>query len=328
MQIRSFPRPPREGKPDAIRPASPDQETVNWDGTPLRRKKKDRFDKQRQETLFRTIAIGLLALIGMASIAVIGLNRDRVSSEAVWRDPLMDSFASPIQSVLPPTEEEALGLVRTVLAMRTEGEFGARVRLNGMTAEQAVDFLQHLEERDGKVIRMDWIGNMDANGIQIEAVQIVFENETTPVRSALLTPNKNGDWQVDMASLANWNSVPWERFLNEPGREADLRVLIARDNYFNGSYSNDREWSAFRMASPESQTLLIAYCEKEGKSQTALSKLLTEESPYARAVVRVRKAEEPGNRQCEILSVLAEDWIVTETPFEKRFQGARPLSGE
>ncbi len=327
MQIRSFPKPPRGGKPDEVRPVSPDLQTANWDGTPLRRKKKDRFDKRRRETLFRTIAIGVLALIGMALIAVIGLNRDRVTNEAVWRDPSMDSFVPPIQTMLPPTEEEALDLVRTVLAMRTTGEFGARVRLSGMTAEQAVDFLQHREERDGKMRRMDWIGNMDANGIQIEAVQIVFENELIPVRRALLTPNKNGDWQVDMASLANWSSVPWDRFLSEPGREADLRVVVSRDNYFNGAYSSDREWSAFRLASPESQTLLIAYCEKDGKSLTALSNLL-KESPYARVVLHVRKAEEPGNRQCEILSVLAEDWIVTETPFEERFQRGRSLSGE
>lgn len=327
MQIRSFPRPPREGKPGSISPVSPDRNATNWDGTPLRRKKKDRFDKRRRETLFRTIAIGLLALIGMGVFVVVGLNRDRVMSDTTWRDPMVDRFIAPVQSAIPPNEEEALNLVQTVLAMTKAEQFGSRVRLGGMTPEQVVDFLVHREERDGKIKRMDWIGNMDANGIQIEAVQLVFENESRPPRRALLTPNENGDWQVDMASLANWNSLPWERFLNEPGREAELRVVIIRDNYFNGDYANDRDWSAFRLVSPESETPLIGYCRKDSPCLLAISNLL-KEAVYARVVVRVRKAAVPGNRQCEILSVLAEDWIVTGTPVEARFQKGVPLSKE
>ncbi len=327
MQIRSFPRPPREGKPGSISPVSPDRNATNWDDTPLRRVKKDRFDKRRHETLLRTIAIGVLALIGMGVFVVVGLNRDRVMSDTTWRDPTMDRFIAPVQSTIPPTEEEALDLVQTVLAMTKAEQFGSRVRLGGMTAEQAVDFLVRREERDGKIKRMDWIGNMDANGIQIEAVQIVFENETKPPRRALLTPNKNGDWQVDMASLASWNSLPWEDFLNKPGSEADLRVVIIRDNYFNGDYASDRDWSAFRLVIPESEIALIGYCRKNSPALLAVSSLL-KEAVYARVVVRVRKAAVPGNRQCEILSVLAEDWIVTETPVDARFQRGIPLSKE
>jgi hypothetical protein len=327
MQIRSFPRPPREEKPGSISPVSPERNATNWDGTPLRRKKKDRFDKRRHETFLRTIAIGFLALIGMGVFVVVGLNRDRVMSDTTWRDPSVDRFIAPVQSTIPPSEEEALELVQTVLAMTKAEQFGSRVRLGGMTAEQAVDFLVHREERDGKIMRMDWIGNMDANGIQIEAVQIVFENETRPPRRVLLTPTKNGDWQVDMPSLANWNSMPWEKFLNEPGSEADLRVVIVRDNYFNGDYANDRDWSAFRMVSPESEIALIGYCRKDSPALMAISSLL-KEAVYARVVVRVRKAEVPGNRQCEIISVLAEDWIVTETPVEARFQKGTPSGRE
>lgn len=228
MQIRSFPRPPRGGKPGAVEPVVTDRNPTSWDGTPVRRRKKDRSDKKRRETFLRTIAIGVLALIAMGLIAVVGLNRDRVTNDTVWRDPSAASYVQPVQSMVPPTEDEALGLVRTVLEMKNADQFGSRVRLNGMTAEQAVDFLVHREERDGKVQRMDWIGNMDSNGIQIEAVQISFDKESSIPRRALLTPDKNGDWQVDLASLANWNTVPWERFLKEPGCEADLRGHCGR----------------------------------------------------------------------------------------------------
>lgn len=323
MQIRSFPRPPREDKPGSVTPVPLDRNATNWDGTPLRRKKKDKYDKRRRETLFRTVAIGVLALIGMAIIMVVGLNRDRVKSDTVWRDPSADLFVAPVQTMIPPTEEEALDLVGKVLAMTKVEQFGSRVRLGGMTAEQALEFLRHREERDGKLKRMDWIGNMDSNGIQIEAVQMVFEDETKPPRRALLTPNKNGDWQVDMASLANWNSVPLERFLAEPGSEADLRVVIARDNYYNGDYSSDQEWAAFRLVSPESETTLIGYCPKDGPVDLAISRLL-KEAVYCRVALRVRKAVVPGNKQCEILSVLSEDWIISGPPLEARFQKTIP----
>ena len=104
-------------------------------------------------------------------------------------------------------------------------------------------------------------------------------------------------------------------------------MVIARDNYFNGDYASDRDWSAFRLMSPESEIALIGYCKKDSPSLQAISRLLNEVS-YIRVAVRVKKAAVPGNRQCEILSVLAEDWIITDTPVEGRFQMARPLSRE
>ena len=329
MQIRSFPRPPRGGpgsRPDSVEPVPADEASVDWGGKPLRRKKKkDGSAKRRRETLLRTIAIGVLALAGMGGIAFIGLSRDRVVSDAVWRDPTVELQLQRVDVVIPLSEEKALDLVRTVLNARSVDELRGLVRLKDISAAEAVDFLAGMEKKDGKISRMNWIGNMDSNGIQIEGVEILYQKEDVRPRRALLTPDEKGTWQVDLAALAGHNTIAWDKIISEPEVHADLRVIIGHDNYYNGRFSNDREWASFAMIGAETSTLLIGYCPVESETNRALMILLRDQRAI-RAIIRIRKTDASGSRQCEIVSILAEDWILTDTPFEKRRVDKAPAS--
>ena len=328
MQIRSFPRPPRGGpgsRLDAVKPVPVDEASLDWGGTRLRRKKKDSSAKRRRETLLRTIAIGVLALMGMGGIAFIGLSRDRVVSDAVWHDPTTELQLQRADVVIPLSEEKALDLVRTVLSARSVDELRGLVRLKDISAAEAVDFLVGMEKKDGKISRMDWIGNMDSNGIQIEGVEIVYKNEKVRPRRVLLTPDEKGTWQVDLAALAGHNTTAWDKIISEPEVHADLRVMIGHDNYYNGRFSNDREWASFAMIGAETTTLLIGYCPVESETNRALMILLRDQRAV-RAIVRIKKTDAPDSRQCEIVTILAEDWILTDTPFDKRRADKDPAS--
>jgi hypothetical protein len=228
---------------------------------------------------------------------------------------------------MPLTEDDALLLVKKVLAARSPEQLGDGARLKDISTGAALEFLATLEERNGKITQLNWIGNMDSNDIQIEAVEIMFAKENVKPSRALLTPNKSGVWQVDLASLAATCSEPWQEVISEAKTQADLRVVIARDNYYNGRFASDREWSAYGMASPESDTLIIGFCPRDGEIDRILNSLL-KENRGIRAMVRIRKNDQPNSRQCEIISLLAEDWILTDTPLGERGSGSISKSGE
>ncbi len=283
----------------------------------MRRRKKEASQKRRSETLLRTIAVGVVAVFGLIGATYVGLTRDRSSSAAVWHDPNSQLFTPRDQAVTPLSEDQALALVKKVLAARSSAELNDLVRLRDISASEAVQFLTELEQKRGKVLRLDWIGNMDANGIQIEAVEIHFENETVKPLRALLTPNPQSIWQVDLAALSAACSKPWDKVLSEAKIQADLRVFIAQDNYYNGRFLSEREWAAYTLASPDSDATLIGYCQRGSETQRILNASL-KSSRAIRAIVRVRKNDPTPTRLCEIISFLAEDWIMTDTAFDER----------
>lgn len=330
MKIRSFPSPPRGSvtpKPGAVEPVIPQSNLVDWDGGLIRRRKKESStSKRRQETFLRTLAIGLIALMGMLGIVYVGLTKDRVVSEAVWRDPAAGDYLPKKQTVIPLAEDQALDLVRRVLAARSPEQLSGIARLKDITASEAVEFLTRLDQKDGKIARLDWIGNMDCNDIQIEGVEISFEKESVRPRRALLTPDEQGFWQLDVAALAAACSEPWDKVIREPKIQADLRVVLAPDNYYNGNFSNEREWAAYGLANPDSDIFIIGYCQRGGETQRLLQAVL-KDSRAVRAIVRVRKNDLASSRQCEIISVLAEDWILTDSPLEDRHADDDPASG-
>lgn len=320
MKIRTFPRPPRGNpvtKPGAVEPVIPQISALDWDRSMMRRRKKDSSVKRRRETLLRTIAIGVVAIFGLIGVVYVGLTRDRSASAAVWRDPNSELFTPREQAVTPLSEDQALGLVKKVLAARSAAEISESVRLRDISASEAVQFLTELGQKRGKVSRMEWIGNMDANGIQIEGVEIYFENESSRPLRALLTPNERSVWQVDLAALSAACSKPWEKVVSEAKIQADLRVFIAHDNYYNGRFLSEREWAAYTLVNPDSDNTLIGYCQRGSETQRVLDASL-KSSRAIRAIVRVRKNDPAPTRLCEIISFLAEDWILTDTAFDER----------
>jgi hypothetical protein len=330
MQIRSFSKPRREGPAARSRGSellTAQGRATGRDGVLVRHRKKERSGKLRRVTVLRMFGIGLLAVVVLAGIVIFGLSRERVVSDAVWHDLSAGLYVPSDQAVMPLSEEKALELVRKVLNARSVQDLAGNVRLKDSSAIEAVDFLKRLEQENGKISRMNWIGNMDSNAIQIEAVEIFFTKELARPRRVLLTPDEHGVWQADLAALEGRSSMAWDEIIHEPAVAADVRVLVAHDNYYNGRYSDDHEWEAYALANPNSEVILIGYCRRSSEAHRILTTLLTE-MRAARAIIRIQKTDLPESRQCEIESILAEDWILTDSPLDERRRNSSVTSSK
>jgi len=272
--------------------------------------------------MIRLVVLGGLGLVGLAVFLLLGFLNEKDNNQDGWRNPTVSTASAPVadNAVPPPGEDEAVRLVKSVLSMRRAAQFGGKVRLKGMTEAEAEDFLAHLEEKEGKVARVEWASSILANNLQIEGAVVYFSGNTVRSRLAFLTPNENGVWQFDMAAFARKCSIDWGQLVSGPPCEARIRAVCGRDSYFNGDYADEKVWNCYRLVYPDQDdSVPVGYCRKGSPADQALGHLLAGGMPV-RVILQLKKATPPGNRQCEIVSVIAQDWVESDIPFDDRYR--------
>lgn len=226
-----------------------------------------------------------------------------------------------------PTEGVALELVKQALAVRTAGEVERYFRTGPAEPAAVVGFLEGMEAADGVVTGYQWLSSMDANGLLIDGVLVSTSKDGSPRnRLALLTPNETGAWKIDFEAFARTVKPPWEELLAEDGGgHGVVRVIVARDSYYNGPFKDDKEWESYGMASPDSDTILLGYCRKGSPQARAMERIFSEEKNAVsqrlnRATLELKRPEGAEMRQFEISRVLAEDWVLAGEPFDAAFE--------
>lgn len=327
MDIRSFPRPPRE--PGSLKPVQQPLEPASRSSRSAGRRRRQAVREEKAKiVMMRTVALGGIALVGLIAIVAVGMFREKHAGTSVWVDPnIREAAKMKSFGIAVPSQEETIAIVQKALAIRKIADVGDHLRLDGMSAEETVEFFSRLEEKNGKIMLISCDQTLNANGLQIESVRVNFEQEgLTRTRMAFLTPNSSGIWQFDMPSFARKQSVGWEEVLKGPVQEVELRVHTASDSYYNGPYRDEQAWSGYGLSSEDTETLVQGYCPRGGQVDEALKFLLRSRSP-ARVMVRFQRSEIPGSRQGEIKSVLAEGWVRTDVPFDERLAKESPSTG-
>ena len=121
---------------------------------------------------------------------------------------------------------------------------------------------------------------------------------------------RDGKLRVDWDSWAAWSEMTWEDFrAKKPVEPVLFRVQLSVVDYFNFDFSNDREWSSYRLDSQDGMESLYGYVERTG----TLDQRLRPADPGA--VKRwTLKLKFPPNatRDSQVLidSVVAEGWLL------------------
>ena len=226
-----------------------------------------------------------------------------------------------------PTEGVALELVKQALAVRDPAEVGRYFRIGSAEPAAVVAFLQDMETADGEITGYQWLSSMDANGLLIDGVLVSTSKDGSPRnRLALLTPNEKGAWKIDFEAFARTVRPSWKELLAEGGDgRGVVRVIVARDSYYNGPFKDDKEWDSYGMASPDSDVILLGYCRKGTPQARAMERIFSEEKNAVsqrlnRATLELKRPEGAELRQFEIRRVLAEDWVLSGEPFDAAFE--------
>jgi hypothetical protein len=226
-----------------------------------------------------------------------------------------------------PGEDEALALVKRAVANRDPGMVGMYMHRRETDAAKVVEFMAGLEARDGRIERMSWLGSMDVEGMLIDGVLLACAGKGTPIeRLAFLVPDEAGVWKVDFEAFARTSTPTWKDFMEGRAERAEVRVLVARDSYFNGPFGDESQWGCFALAAPDAkqwlsdgEELLRGYCRKGSPQSKALERMFRDGARMRRATLEILRTKGAEARQFEITRVLSEDWVLPARPFDEKF---------
>lgn len=228
-----------------------------------------------------------------------------------------------------PSEQAALDLVKQALDLRDPGLVEKYFRPGSAGPEAVIAFLTEMKDRDGDLAGCEWLSSMDANGMLIDGVLVsTSKNDVPHNRLALLTPDAAGVWKIDFDAFARTVNPSWDKLMAAGPVEGLVRVIIAKDNYYNGPFKDETQWVSWGMASQDHETILLGYCRKDSPQERAMEQIVSSIARKAgeegdprrkmnRATLALRRPESAENRQFEIIRVMAEDWVMGAKPFDE-----------
>jgi len=291
-----------------------------------RRVRKQDWEKAEKVKGRGSIPIGWMVLLsviltGMVGIAILAA-RSRVDIGSSKADSLVVETPAATPTIVdlnPINEDEALALVRKALAVRSPAEVENLMIAGSASPQQVVEFLAALEAGEGMLENLRWMPSMDANGLPLEMVTVIFKKEgRMRNRLALLTPDQDGKWRMDFEAFARWTDPAWKDILGEHSGPAIVRVFLAPDSYYNGNFKDDSQWLCLGLASPDVDQLMFGYCKIGSTQETAIQRLIQDARGPIRAVLKIQRPEGASSRQFEIVSVLAQNWIIGPVPFDQK----------
>lgn len=283
---------------------------------PVERRGRRRSRSHRAEKSFGII---WLILLGATTLVVITV------AVFLWLMPRLDptgegvAFSAEeearnirIESRFPsPSREESMEFVKRALGTRDPDDVPGLFRTGESTPEEIVTFLEESSRREGSVGDCEWLSSLDKDGLLIEGVLVRSRGVEKPVvRLALLTPDDAGNWKVDFDAYARIVEPGWQELLGNGPEQAVVRVTVTPDVYYNGPFSDEKQWVSYGIASPDVNETLRGYCRVGSVQAEAMAKLFKHDEKNSRATVEIRRVSGTSPKQFEIVRVLGGEWVI------------------
>jgi hypothetical protein len=292
------------------------RQTDFFEGQIRTRRHGDRANAARRKTLLvwsAMLSIGTLAVIG--GVVFLWLI-PRTSTHGVatgGSSKLVEDRVRVVSKFPSPSEKAALDLAKRALSNRDPDQVASLFRMGNSSPAEILDFLRKSAKADGSIEHYEWLSSMDSDGILLEGVLVGYPSKVKPVqRIAFLTPDARGDWKVDFDAFARTVTPPWGQVLDKQTAEAQVRVFVGHDFYFNGPFSDDKEWTCYTIASPDQEESLHGYCKVGSPQAAVMEKMLSDNRKLSRATLNIKRVKDGESHQFEISRVVAEDWVVAD----------------
>ena len=279
---------------------------------------------------FAGLAWTLLAsfvVLMLLAVFLVGYFRKKASeateSAAFGQFPGGSATSTGGKSVELPTigEVEALSIVRAAFAQGNNQDPTRHfTSSDGASTGETHDALSRINALEGEITAYRWMGQKYVNGVVIG--EVATQRETGGEysrRLAQLVLGTDGKWRIDTDSYLRKCVPGWPEILSGESKTSIVRVFVAEDTYYNGIYSDDAEWRAYALVSPDTPEPVYGYARPGSPQEKALRKILAAEEEIHRASVEISVHPEAGRRQFEITGVLAENWVIGGTRFDESF---------
>lgn len=262
--------------------------------------------KRRHTTLLARSALLLIA-ITLATIAIILLY------------PTQKETTPQATTPAPLEEKEAFALVRKALETPHPHPTGAPFLPTPHTPALLAQ-LTSSHASEGEITHLTDLGEIYTNGRTHREILVHRENKQRATnRIAILLPAAQGKWHIDLEAYLRTTTPSWEDILAHRTKTATVRVFITKSTYYNGIYSDDTTWQSYTLISPDVTEILHAYAKRSSPQHTAITTILQAGNTPPRITLSLHIHPQAGTRQFEITRILAQDWSISEKPFDQAF---------
>lgn len=112
---------------------------------------------------------------------------------------------------------------------------------------------------------------------------------------------------VDWDCYARHCSAPWQEILSGKPVEAEVRVFLTPDDYYNFDFADESVWKCFLLRSADLEDPIRAYTRIGSEAERSLSDPPEGEM---RATLRIKLSPgQSAHHQCEILELVTHGWV-------------------
>lgn len=117
--------------------------------------------------------------------------------------------------------------------------------------------------------------------------------------------------KVDWDAYARYGSADWESILGGAAREAEVRVFLKSEEYYNYAFRDDSVWQGYKLTTPDSGELIHAYVRRDSTRGRLLAAALPKNRVKPQRMTLTISSLEGSHqhRQFEIVRVHAVGWV-------------------
>lgn len=282
------------------------------DTQPTKRRKKRTVSKPAKWTKASkrvAMACGILLLLAIGGAFLISRN-DVMDQE-------LREAAVPSRKVIVPVPNEELGDLNEVEAkfFSTDPMVVASSFANAITVEERAAYVLDASNADAypEHARTAIPISITSSGMGIDAHTQYAEYEAIfpDVGSRLIAvvPTADGP-KVDWDCYARLGTAEWPAILGGGVEKAEVRVVVRPSDYYNFAYSDDKEWLAYEVSSPDLESSVFAYARMRGDLANDLENVFVRsDGKPVKLILRLTKSPAGlPHRQFVLSAVVAEGW--------------------
>lgn len=116
--------------------------------------------------------------------------------------------------------------------------------------------------------------------------------------------------KIDWESCVGWPEVPWDKLLETKPRKPTLvRAMVKWVDDYNFGFSDENAWRSYRLLSPDGETMLYGYVERNSLLDQRLRPGEAAATVAVTLKIRFRENEQAAN-QAVIEEIVSDGWVV------------------
>jgi hypothetical protein len=274
------------------------------------RSSKDRNVDFRQYILYSLVGAGALLMLGIIWVWYGQKGDGKLITKA-------DAAQAEVFRISPPTTQSSVEMMREFLDAESPSGMEGLVHLRDAKLDEIFSLIQETKTKENGVKSIEWAGTEQINDLSLEMIQVTFSSGAIRYGSLTYVDQKRL-WLIDAESFTYYLNKPWREITGQGNCHVKVRATATPDGYYNGVFSDEKEWFCLGLQVPGQEGMLYGYLRMNSDCYHAMAQIYRSGSSYA-IIADLSRDSEMEPKQYEINKIIAHGWVETDVEFSSLF---------